>query len=114
VVVADVMTTAKIGPIHGVHPSEKAKPIINDPKKPVGRFLNTIFLSFIKNSKLNIPTITRPKKIMSNAPICLIIFLYAVKKSDNDDINPPMEMNITENPKRKKIVCNKLFRLSIL
>src|SRR5699024_2504503 len=72
-VAAKERTTAKIGPIHGVHPMEKAIPIKNDPINPVGLFLKVSCLFFIKNLKLKTPTITKPKKIINMAPIWRII-----------------------------------------
>ena len=46
------MTEPSIGPVQGVHPAAKARPIKKEPKYPDGRFLNSTRLSFIKNVRL--------------------------------------------------------------
>src|SRR5699024_715904 len=72
-VAAKERTTAQIGPIHGVHPMEKAIPIKNDPINPVGLFLKVSCLFFIKNVKFKTVTITKQKKIIKNEPMSRII-----------------------------------------
>src|SRR5699024_11088299 len=105
-VAAKERTTAKIGPIHGVHPMEKAIPIKNDPINPVGLFLKVSCLFFIKNLKLKTPTITKPKKIIKMAPIWRIISCYIIKKSEMSVAVNPIIINTLENPSKNKIVCN--------
>src|SRR5699024_3811259 len=72
VAAAIVNTIVKMGPVQGVHPKEKAKPIRKVPKKHDGLFLHLIERSFIKNSKLKNPIMTKTKKIMTIEPNCLI------------------------------------------
>src|SRR5690625_78663 len=94
-------TIAKIGPIQGVHPIANAKPIINVPINPDGLFLNLIDRSFIKNSKFNTPTITKPKKIIIIAPICLIKSWYINKYFEKAFAEKPNITNTNENPNKK-------------
>src|SRR5699024_1520693 len=74
---AIVNTIVKMGPVQGVHPKEKAKPIRKVPKKPDGLFINIIERSFIKNSNLKNQIMTKPSKkknikIMNSEPNYLI------------------------------------------
>lgn len=69
---ASVITAANIGPVHGVHPAANAIPIKTDPKNPLGLCLKWILRSFIIASGRNTPSVMKPNKIISNAPICRI------------------------------------------
>src|SRR5699024_4282942 len=92
---------AQIGPIQGVHPIANAKPIINVTINPEGLFLNLINRSFIKNSKFNTPTITKQKKIITIAPICLIKSWYINKYFENAFDEKPNITNTNENSNKK-------------
>src|SRR5699024_2526124 len=113
-VAAKEITITNIGPIHGVHPIENDTPIKKEPINPVGRFLNVNRLSFIKKSKFKKQTMTRPKKIIKIAPICLIKPWYVIKNSDTMFVLKPIIIKITEKPSKNNIVCVKLFFVNIL
>ncbi len=59
--------------------------------------------------KLNIPTITSPKKIIKTAPICLMISWYVNKNSDIYDVVKPIIIKILENPSKNRMVCKSAF-----
>ncbi len=71
-VAASPNTIPRIGPVHGVQPAANAIPTNIVPINPAGRFLNSKRRSFIKNSGVNTPAITNPKRTINIAPTCLI------------------------------------------
>jgi hypothetical protein len=48
------------------------------------------------------------------APTCLIISWFAFRNPDINDAEKPSIIKILENPIRKKMVCSRLFLLSLL
>ena len=59
----------KIGPIHGVHPAAKPRPIKNVPKNPAGLFEKCIRFSLINVGILIQPATKKPMKIMNTPAI---------------------------------------------
>src|SRR5690625_7387631 len=100
--------------MQGVHPIEIAIPIKKEPIYPVGRFLNVTFRCFIKNSKLKKRITTRPKKIITIAPICLMNDLFASKNCETKFMEKPRIIKMTEKPSKKITVCERLFVVNVL
>ena len=108
-VLAKTKIDPKIGPIQGVHPNPKQKPVINENNNPLWFRWFWNLASKFKKDKLIIPISCNEKIIIIIPAILVINFEFENKKWPIVVAVAPNEIKTTEKPKVKKIVLNKTF-----
>ena len=108
-VLAKTKIDPKIGPMQGVQPNPKQKPVINENNNPLWIRWFWNLASKFKKDKLIIPISCNEKIIIIIAAILVISFEFENKKWPIVVAVAPNEIKTTEKPKVKKIVLNKTF-----